>query len=172
MSPPAGQRKCSCCKQFFLPDLRNRHHQEFCSQPPCQRASHRESQRRWLAKPANQDHFRGPAHVERVRQWRAAHPGYWKRARKSPAPLQDVCHTQIPPLQPLPPPPLPDLLPPPLQDLSQAQLPLLLGLVSQITHTTLQEDIAAVARRLIAKGQDLLDTPSRRSGHPHPGYDR
>jgi hypothetical protein len=44
-------------------------------------ASKADSHRRWLSKPANREHFRGPANVERVRQWREANPGYWKSAK-------------------------------------------------------------------------------------------
>jgi hypothetical protein len=35
--------------------------------PECRKASKVESQRRWLSKPENQNHFRGSANVERVR---------------------------------------------------------------------------------------------------------
>ena len=49
------------------------------AQPPCRQASKAASQRRWLRKPDNRDYFSGPTHVERVRQWRQAHPGYWRR---------------------------------------------------------------------------------------------
>jgi hypothetical protein len=74
------RRKCLHCRQLFRPDPRNRRHQRYCSEGECQRASKAASQRRWLAKPANREYFRGPAHVERVRAWRAAHPGYWRPA--------------------------------------------------------------------------------------------
>src|SRR5262245_35711754 len=46
---------------------------------PSRQASKAASQRRWLSKPENRDYFCGPAHVERVRQWRQTHPGYWRR---------------------------------------------------------------------------------------------
>ena len=74
------RRKCRHCGELFLPDPRNRHHQHYCSKPACRRASKAASQHRWLSKSANRDYFRGSANVERVRAWRAAHPGYWQRA--------------------------------------------------------------------------------------------
>ena len=33
------RRKCPHCRELFRPDPRNRHHQRYCSQAPCQRAS-------------------------------------------------------------------------------------------------------------------------------------
>jgi hypothetical protein len=36
-----------------------------------------------LQKEENKDYFRGPDHCARVRQWRQAHPGYWKRVKNS-----------------------------------------------------------------------------------------
>ena len=56
----------------------------------CRRASKAASQAAWLARPPNNDYFRGPVHVFRVQAWRAAHPGYSRnRARPSRA-LQDL----------------------------------------------------------------------------------
>lgn len=80
MSRKVIRRKCRCCRKFFTPDYRNVHHQAFCTAPDCRRASKAKSQRRWLAKSANRDYFRGADHVERVQQWRKAHPGYWTNA--------------------------------------------------------------------------------------------
>jgi hypothetical protein len=81
------------CKTFFDPDPRNVGRQHYCAKPRCRQASKAASQRRWLRKPANQDYFRGPAHVERMRQWRQHHPGYGRRkasqASDAPAVLQD-----------------------------------------------------------------------------------
>ena len=81
MSRKVIRRKCRCCRKFFTPDYRNVHHQAFCTAPDCRRASKAKSQRRWLAKSANRDYFRGADHVERVQQWRKAHPGYWTNAQ-------------------------------------------------------------------------------------------
>ena len=35
--------------------------------------------RRWLRKTPNRDIFRGPTNVQRVKEWRKAHPGYWRK---------------------------------------------------------------------------------------------
>jgi hypothetical protein len=154
MSPTSNRRKCRCCREFFFPDYRNRDHQHYCDKPACRHASKQASQRRWLAKPANRDHFRGQAHVERVRKWRQAHPGYWKpktsaseSAQAAPAqalnPEQSTCN--------VPPSPLGTL-----QDSWSAKDPAFIGLLSMITGRTLQEDIVPTADRVIEQGRIIL----------------
>ena len=59
------RKKCLCCKQSFTTDPRNHHHQRFCTKVRCQKASKILSQKRWSAKPANRDHWRGPSEVVR-----------------------------------------------------------------------------------------------------------
>jgi hypothetical protein len=49
---------------LYRPDPRNLRLQRYCAQPACRRASKAVSQRRWLAKAANRDYFRGAEHVE------------------------------------------------------------------------------------------------------------
>ena len=150
---PVGQRKCCHCSQFFVPDARHRARQCFCAAPECRRASKAASQQRWLRRPENRDYFRGPENVQRVRAWRAAHPGYKRRARRQPAALQEMINAQPPPAQaPAPP---DDAVA--LQETWQAQPPLLVGLIAHLTDTTLQEDMAPVMRGLIARGQALLE---------------
>jgi len=106
-------RKCLHCHQIFHPDVRNRRHQRYCSAKDCRRASKAASQYRWLHKPENRDYFKGPANVQRVQAWRAAHPGYSKRA----APQDRSA----------------------LQDLFSAQPLVLIGLIAHLTNTALQD---------------------------------
>lgn len=164
--------KCLCCRQIFFPDPRNRHHQKFCRKELCRQASKRTSQRRWMAKTENTAHFGGSDQVERVRQWRQAHPGYWrKHKRKSAGTLQDICDNQAPDNQSVMEGDPQDLYRRTLQDVCLAQTPLLVGLLSQMVDSALQEDIVGFARRMVAKGQDLLDIPSRRSLNQNLPYD-
>ena len=164
--------KCPCCQQLFQCDRRNQHHQKFCPQPECRKASKRHSQQRWLAKPENKDHFRGSENKERVRIWRQAHPGYWrKRKKKSAGTLQDICLNQALAPVPVAEADPQDLFRRTLQDVCLAQTPLLVGLLSQLVDSPLQEDIVLFARRMVAKGQDLLDIPSRRSLNQKLPYD-
>jgi len=69
------KRQCQHCQTFFDPDRRSAGRQRYCAKPACQKASKAASQRRWQQKPPNRASFRGPTHVERVRQWRKANPG-------------------------------------------------------------------------------------------------
>lgn len=91
--------------------------------------------------------------MERVRAWRAAHPGYWRRKRSRVAvALQEISIEQ----------PLdkqieanPEVSPA-LQDLVKSQDPLVLGLVIQLADLALQEDIAAMTQRLITRGRAAM----------------
>lgn len=150
-------RACCHCREAFVPDRRNRDRQRYCGREECRRASKAASQRRWLNKPENRDHFRGKANVERVQRWRQKHPGYWKSSRQKtdPAPkeewsTQDVDNQGVKPSR--------DLVTEdqPLQDLSVSQLLVLAGLISMITGSTLQDHIAEMLRRLEDRGRDVL----------------
>ena len=164
MKSEARRCKCLHCKMLFVPDYRNRGRQKYCSVPECQQASKRARQLRWLGKPENRDHFRGAENVQRVQEWREANPGYWKRSpRKRVRTLQDACSAQPAAIQEIAPVALPEVCPSTLQDVCQVQTPLLVGLISKFTDCTLQDDIVLFVRRLIAKGQDILDQPSSRS---------
>ena len=163
MKPEPHRCKCLHCTKLFAPDARNRGRQKYCSDPACRQASKQAGQRRWASQPENRDYFRDPAHVRRVQQWRQAHPGYWKRPPGRPAgTLQETCLAQPPVAVAVAPAPLPEPARPALQDLCRVQTPLLVGLIAQFSDTALQEDIVTFTRRLIAKGQTILDQPSRR----------
>jgi len=172
MKPHASRCKCLHCKKIFVPDYRNRGRQRYCSTPECQAASKQASQRQWLSKPGNRDYFCGPENVQRVQDWRAEHPGYWKRQSGKPrGALQDTCSAQVVANEGLAEKQAPQVSRPALQDLCQVKTPLLVGLIAQFTDTALQEDIATFTRRLIARGQDILDQPSRRLAKGNRVYD-
>ena len=159
-----GKLKCLFCGSMFSADPRNARHQKYCSAVDCRKASKAASRRAWLAKPENQDYFRGPENVARVEAWRAEHPGYWRRPG-SPAAivrdaLQDLCPSQVletageseAALQPA------------LQDLLRDQPAVLIGFIAQFTGSALQDDIARSARRLVELGHDIL---AGRTGDDH-----
>ena len=148
-------RKCRHCKQLFRPDYRNRHHQRYCSKPACRRQSKADAQRRWLQKPENQGHFRGPENRQRVQAWRKAHPGYWRKGKpQAQGPLQDLCRGQLPQTEPL----TKGTVPAALQDFCLTQPALVVGLIATLTGSALQEDLVEAVRRLQRKGQDILGT--------------
>ena len=135
----AKRDRCEClnCKELFLPNARNWWHQKFCTKPECRKASKAESQRRWLSKPQNQDYFRNSVNVDHVRQWRQAHPDYWKRPTKAPVALQDVLISQVSDNEPV----KKTTSLPPLQDFVASQDPLLLGLIAHLIDSPLQENV-------------------------------
>jgi hypothetical protein len=156
----AERRKCKCCHKLFRPDPRNRRHQRYCAAPSCFAASKAASQARWLAAPENQDYFRGPVNVARVRAWRSRNPGYWRKRRRARVALQDFSLAQ-------------DVdsankkanfAGPPLQEILSAQPAVLIGLIAHITGTPLQEEIARTTDRLLRLGQDILATSAARDG--------
>jgi len=147
---------CCHCQQLFTPDARNATRQRYCSKPACRKHSKADSQRRWLQKPENRDYFRGAEHVLRVKRWRAAHPGYWRRAKRSPVALQDpliaqaavnIANKHQAPKDAL-------------QDVLILQPAVMVGLIAQLTGCALQDDIARAARRMQQLGNDILYPPT------------
>ena len=148
------RRKCRHCQALFHPDPRNVRHQKYCSKVECRKVSKTASQRRWLNKKANKNHFCGPANVLRVQTWRQAHPGYWRRKRSiRKNALQDDSLAQAIESN--------DksgiLTTSALQDLLANPSLILIGLIAHITGDTLQEDIAETGRRLVGLGGDILN---------------
>ena len=162
---PVGQRTCCHCKQFFRPDPRQRERHRFCAAPVCQGASKAASQARWLAKPENRDYFCGAENVQRVREWRAKNPDYAQGRKRRPArpavALQEMMNLQVAGVQEPATrdesPALPEGFPVALQETWRMQPPLLVGLIAHLTGSALQEEMAAVMRRLITRGQALLE---------------
>jgi hypothetical protein len=147
------KRKCKHCQTVFAPDPRSARRQRYCSKPACRRASKTASQHRWLQQPHNRDYFRGPPHVERVRQWRKDNPGYWRRrGSRAPDALQDDLAPQETQKQQLD----NGLRANALQDSFFMQPAVLVGLIAHLTGLSLQDDIAMTARRLQQLGRDIL----------------
>jgi hypothetical protein len=153
MKTPNRHRKCLHCQELFIPDCRNEQRQRFCSKPDCRKASQRQSQRAWLAKPENQNYFRDSENAANVRQWQKEHPGYWKNtARYRRRTLQETCSEQIIAAQSV----VANQSHRTLKDLCAMQTPLIVGLISMLAGSTLPEDIATSTRLLVTKGYDIL----------------
>lgn len=141
---------CRCCGEIFTADVRNRGRQKYCGKSECRRAGKAARQRRWREKPENRDYFQGPEHVERVRVWRAAHPGYWRSHRRGQGvALQDALTPQVQDCAK-------DFATIALQDALRLPGPVLIGLIAHLTHSALQDDIVATTRSLLQLGQDIL----------------
>ncbi len=163
---PKGSCKCQHCGEFFVPDARKRRTQRYCRKAPCRNASEVESRRRWLKKPGNADYFRGTANVVRVQTWRKAHPGYWRNSkRKGRGALQDLLITQGSGGQGQ----ATQDDAGALKETLTAQSPLLVGLISHLAGSALQEDIVIMTRRLHSRGRAVLgkDVPRPAYGKTH-----
>jgi hypothetical protein len=127
--------KCEHCKEYFHPDPCVVKRQKFCSKPACRQVSKAQSQRRWLSKAKNRNYFCGPTHVRGAQQWREANPGYWRRAKaKARQALQDESSVQGTDLNGK----SSTLENTALQDLILAQPFVLIGLLANLTGSTLQ----------------------------------
>lgn len=148
-----SRSRCLHCREFYIPDYRNRGRQRHCSKAECRGASKALSQRRWNARAENKNYFRGAENVRRVKEWRARHPGYWRRGKASGGDaLQEDCSKQvIEPQSVAPKRPLDAL-----QDLCLLHPAVIVGLISTMTGSALQEDIARSARYFFARGHDIL----------------
>jgi hypothetical protein len=151
------ESRCCSCGRRFLPDHRARNRQRFCRQPECRRASRAASRARWLAKPENAHYFKGAANAMRVRLWRAANP----RPKKAAAgrAMQRLIQPQL----------AAALKACGVQDMSERQLALLLGVVSALAHSGVQDVIARKMRRLMFAGYAVLrpdDTAPAQYGNP------
>ena len=73
-------RCCAHCGQRFVinPRIGTRH--RYCSRPECVRTSRTVSRQKWLLKNGGKSYFQKTISVERVRNWRAKHPHYWKKS--------------------------------------------------------------------------------------------
>ena len=154
------KKKCRHCRRLFVPDPRNRNRQKYCSRAPCRKASKSASQKKWLSKPENKDHFEGPENVERVREWRKKNPGYWKRS-KSKIALQDPLileHTEKTGKNE-------QIRATALQDFLMAQPPVMIGLISNFIGSPLQDDIANALLAMQQSGQDILYLSTKGGKH-------
>jgi hypothetical protein len=155
---PKTKSKCRHCSQLFVPDHRNRCRQGHCSKPDCRRASKASSQRQWTSRPENKNYFSGADNCERVRQWRKEHPGYWRKKKSATeVALQDSCKFQKPVNESV----ALVIAPDALQDICFLQPALIVGLISTLVGSTLQEDIAGQAKNFLIRGQDILAFTSK-----------
>ncbi|MHC4192229.1 MAG: hypothetical protein ACYSUB_21575 [Planctomycetota bacterium] len=147
------KRKCKHCRALFYPDHRNTKRQKFCSKPQCRKASKSASQRKWLERPKNKDYFKGLYHVQRVQFWRNNHPGYWHKAQDKEKALQDSLTPYLEEAQEV----TKNLDEIALQDILMSQDAVFIGLIAQLTGSTLQDNIALTAQRMRQLGNDIIN---------------
>ena len=160
----SAKRKCLWCHEFYDPDPRNLRHQRYCSKPACRKESKAQSQRRWQQKPENQNYFRSPENSQRVKEWRKRNAGYRRKKKSSgQAVLQEVLRLQVAHNEDVNPEKTVDVL----QDLLLMQPTVVVGLISMMTGSVLQEDIVSTVGVLVRKGRDILGmNPGIRNDSP------
>jgi hypothetical protein len=145
------------CGEIFTVDARNRGRQKYCAKRDCRAVGKAARQRRWVGKPENRDYFSGPEHVDRVRTWRAAHPGYWRSHRRGrQLALQDALTPQVIETSK-------DLTSLALQDALRSQGPVLIGLIAHLSDSALQDSMPNSAWRLLCR----VDNYAEPSGLSH-----
>ena len=119
----------------------------------CRKESKAQSQRQWQQKPENQNYFRSPENSQRVKEWRKRNPGYRRKKKSSvQGVLQEVFQSQAPHNEEV----IPEKRRDVLQDLLLVQPVVVVGLISMMTGSVLQEDIVSTVRVLVRKGRDIL----------------
>jgi hypothetical protein len=159
------KKRCRHCKTLFWPDIYNATRQNFCCKSvKCRKASKKDSQKRWLEKPENQDYFRGSQNVKHVQNWRKSHPGYWRRkSSKQSSALQETLTPELAEDKP----DTAKLELGVLQDIKNAQPLILLGLIANITGIALQDHLDIAVRRLLQLGIDVSNHSNHSKGEHH-----
>ena len=146
---------CLHCGLNFCPDYRNKGKQRYCSSLQCRAASKAASQKAWLGKPENREYFRGPDNVDRVRQWRRNNPGYSRgKSVLKKKTLQDHCPRKSIEIQRVK-----KSFPETLQDHWFMQPSVIIGLISSLCGSALQDDIVRTARQMYTLGCDVINNP-------------
>ena len=163
--PVTEPRNCLNCKRLFDPDYRHCHDQFYCRKPACKKARQAASLRRWRERPENHDFWRERWNIERVQEWRAAHPEYWKRVKRKQGAgrgvaLQNAMMTaQVSDDKLDSGGVLSDCVTKRVLVDMKAQDPVLVGLIAQLTGDTLQNAIYQTTARLYEKGQAVMGQP-------------
>jgi len=71
------EKRCLCCKRRFIPHP-SVCHQEYCSDPECQKTR----KRKWQKEKLSSDSDYRANQAEAQKQWRSRNKDYWKRYRK------------------------------------------------------------------------------------------
>jgi len=120
---------------------------------------------RWRAKPEHKDWWRGEWNVDRVREWRTQHPGYWKRWKRKKAVALQIAIKPVQTTEVKGDPSLggTDCATNRVPELLKTQSPVVVGLIAQMygsgSGIALQSAIAEVAARLFEKGRAVIGQP-------------
>lgn len=146
-------RRCGHCGRSFSVDPRVAWRQRYCPRWVCKAAGRVVAQKRWLRKAENRDHFKGRVNLVRVQDWRKVHPGYWRRrARVGQYLVRGRLAEMARQIA--------------LQDEIDTHFSLVVGLVSHLTKSALQDEIARELSRLMLLGHGILTQTTTAPGSP------
>lgn len=128
--------------------------------------SRQDSQQRWIKKTGNGAYHSGPEHVARVKAWREANPGYWRKHEVAEGGPPTSAEAQIGLREMLRDFALQDTCVA-LQDSWNPQLVALLGILAWLRGSALQETIAGDLREIMLTGYAILEELSP-SASPDP----
>jgi hypothetical protein len=104
-----------------------------------------------MGKKKNRDYFKSEVHVARVQEWRKQNPGYRHRCRNA---LQDDSSKNSTEKQAI----NEELTKGTLQDRWKMQHAVIIGLISHLTGTALQDHIVSTVTSMQQLGQDILNS--------------
>ncbi len=140
-----------------MPDVRHFNDQKYCFAPACRKASKKASHQQWLMSDKGVEYRDPEENKRRVREWRKAHPEYWKRK----APLNADALQYMKVVQGV------DvkedtngLAVPALQEMTFSQRALTVGLIASLTGCALQETIEKSCDNFVLLGLDILNGES------------
>lgn len=140
-----------------MPDMRHFHDQKYCFAPACRKASKKASHQQWLVSGKGAEYRDPEENKRRVREWRKAHPGYWRREGiLNSSALQDVKVVQDVDVKE----DTTGLAFPALQDMTSSQRALTVGLIASLTGCALQETIEKSCLQFVRLGLDILNGES------------
>lgn len=123
----------------------------YCARPGCVKASRVAAQKKWLRHEKQGEPDK--VSVIRTQQWRLEHPGYWRRkVRLGRYEIQGELASVVRDYA--------------LQDMMDTQFSLVIGLVSYLTQSALQDTIASEIQRLIVLGHGILTQSTKADSTP------
>ncbi len=109
------------------------------------------ARKKWLRE--NRDHFKGVANLVRVQEWRKKHPGYWRRVRVGQYSLRGALADAVRQCA--------------LQDVIDTHFSLVVGLVSRLSGSALQNEIAEEMRQLMFLGHGIITQVTNGAADPY-----
>jgi hypothetical protein len=140
-----SEPSCCICHNTFIPSKYAGSRQLVCANAECRREAKKERQAKWVAR--NADYFQGPENVERVSEWRRKNPD-WRERKKTAvgksSPETESCNTAESGMERL-------------QDSVPAmQHAALMGLMSFVTGSVLQDEVQNLYGECLRRGSELL----------------